>query len=226
MLYIVSTPIGNLKDVSARMRETLEAVGLIIMESPTDSKPLLNALGISGKRIIKYNDINSRRVLAGVVEELKDADGAYISSAGTPGISDPGADLVREARRAGIGINVIPGPSALVSAIAGSGIRADQFTFISFLPRKAGPIKKIFEVYRDEEAVLGFFESPFRIVKTLEIVTQVAPECYVCAAKEITKMFENYFTGTPSEVCEMLLQNSKNAKGEFTVVIDFRKRRK
>jgi 16S rRNA (cytidine1402-2'-O)-methyltransferase len=225
MLYIISTPIGNLQDISTRVKETLCAVGVVFMESPADSKPLLHVLGIAGKKIFKYNEINSKRVLSQALELLRESDCAYISSAGTPGISDPGADLVRAARETGIEVRIIPGPSALVSAIAASGIRAREFSFVSFLPRKEGQLKKLLEKYRDMETVLVFFESPFRIVKTMKLLEVAAPNAFVCAAKEMTKLFENYFTGTPGEVVSMLEANAKNAKGEFTVVVDFSKRR-
>lgn len=220
MLYIVSTPIGNLKDISSRALEVLNSVDLILAESPQDSLKLLNHYGIK-KEIIAYNDRNKQRVIGKILNFLQDKNAAYISSAGTPGISDPGQDLVQSARQAGIDVNVIPGPSALVSALAASGIRARQFTFISFPPKKAGPLAKIFEKYKDEENVVAFFESPYRVVKTLEILQKVAPDSYVFAAKEMTKMFENYFYGTPEEVIEKLRENPKNIKGEFTIIVDF-----
>lgn len=223
MLYIVSTPIGNLKDISSRALEILGFVDIILAESPKDSLKLLNHYGIR-KEIIPYNDRNKQRTIGKILNLLSGEEGknaAYISSAGTPGISDPGQDLVKAARQAGIGVNTIPGPSALVSALAVSGIRARQFTFISFPPKKAGPLLKIFGKYKSEENVVAFFESPYRVVKTMEVLYKAAPESYVFAAKEMTKMFENYFYGTPQEVISQLQEKPKNLKGEFTIIVDF-----
>lgn len=225
MLYIIGTPIGNLRDMSPRAADTLRAVDVVIMESPADSKRLLNILKITGKTIRKFNDENAKKVLETLIEEIKNTDAAYITSAGMPSISDPGALLVRVARERGIGIQVIPGPSAVTAVLAGSGIRTNEFAFIGFLPRKSGQMEKIFRRYADDGSVLVFFESPFRIVKTVGILGKIAPEARVCAAKEITKMFENYFIGTPSDVLNEFSKNPKNTKGEFAVVVDFREQK-
>lgn len=223
MLYIVSTPIGNLQDITARALEILRAVPIVIMESPQDSLRLLNVFEIKGKKIIKYNDRNKEGATEEIMEALRNQDAAYISSAGTPGISDPGADLVKEARETGIEVRIIPGPSAVVSAIAASGIRAREFTFISFPPKKTGQLKNLYQRFRDAQTVLVFFESTHRIKKTIEILNEITPDAYVCVAKEMTKLFERYLTGTPAEVLEQLTQDAKTVKGEFTVVIDFSK---
>lgn len=225
MLYIVGTPIGNLKDISERAKETLANVDTIIMESPADSKKLLNAFNIRGKMIKKFNDENAKSVIKSLVDELLTKDAAYITSAGMPSISDPGALLVQEVRKKGIGVQVIPGPSALTTAFAGSGILTHEFTFIGFLPRKSGHIEKIFQKHASNESVLIFFESPFRIIKTITLLDKVSPDSHICAAKELTKLFENYFIGTPKEVLGRLTENQKNSKGEFTVVVDFRKKK-
>lgn len=135
MLYIISTPIGNLKDISERALETLRSVKFIIAESPNDSIKLLNTYGIKGKGLFKYNDKNIRSTEKNVEKMLLEGDVAYITSAGTPGISDPGQNLVIIARSLNVEVRIVPGPSALVSAIAMSGIRAKQFTFVSFLPK-------------------------------------------------------------------------------------------
>lgn len=220
MLYIVSTPIGNLKDISSRALEILDSVDLILAESPTDSLRLLSHYGIK-KEIIRYNDKNKKAVIGRITKILKEKNVAYITSAGTPGISDPGQNLVKVARENNIGINVIPGASALVSAIAASGIRAREFTFVSFPPKKIRQLKKLFEKYKTEKGVLVFFESPYRISKTINTLKEAAPDSYVFVAKEITKMFENYFYGKPEEVINRLSENSKNLKGEFTIIVDF-----
>lgn len=221
MLYIVSTPIGNLKDISQRALEILRSVDTIIAESPSDSVKLLNTYGIKGKGLFKYNDKNMRQVGGKVEEILKGGDVAYITSAGTPGISDPGQELVKKARAEGVGVQVIPGPSALVSAIAVSGIRARQFTFISFPPKKTGQLTNLFKDFLGKKEVLVFFESTHRILKTIEAINSVAPDCKLFVAKEMTKIFEGYFTGTPDAVLDELEKNPKSTRGEFTVIIDF-----
>jgi len=221
MLYIVSTPIGNLKDVSGRALEVLGRVDIVIAEDVRDALRLLSAYSMKGKRIVKYNDRNKKSAIGRIISLLQERDAAYISSAGTPGISDPGTDLVKAVREAGIGISVIPGPSALVSAIATSGIRAREFTFVSFLPKKQGQLKRMLEQHEERKTVLVFFESPYRIAKTLSALGDVAPASFVCVAKEMTKVFERYFTGTPAQALAQLQESPKNTKGEFTVVVNF-----
>ncbi len=221
MLYIVGTPIGNLSDISQRGLETLRSVDVVIAESVADARKLLNAYDIKGKRVEKYNDRNKRTATQKIIELLKTFDAAYISSAGTPGISDPGTDLVRAARDKGITVRAIPGPSALTALLSVSGIRARQFTFLSFPPKKQGKLKKLFEEYKQREEVMIFFESTHRIVKTLNLLNDVSPDVHVFVGKEITKMFETYFEGTPSEVVAQLEKSPKNIKGEFSVIVDF-----
>ncbi len=221
MLYIISTPIGNLKDISERALETLRLVDSIIAESPEDSVKLLNAYDIKGKGLFKYNDRNMRSASGKVEEILKNGDVAYITSAGTPGISDPGQELVKIARSLDIEVRVVPGPSALVSAIAASGIRARQFTFISFPPKKPGQLRNLFKEFSEKKETLVFFESTHRILKTVEAIGEVSSGCELFVAKEMTKLFENYFVGSPDEVLNKLKSNPKNIKGEFVVMADF-----
>lgn len=224
MLYIVSTPIGNLKDISERALETLRSVDFIIAESPNDSVKLLNAYGIKGKGLFKYNDLNMRQAQSKAEEMLKSGNVAYITSAGTPGVSDPGQELVKMARGLNIEVRIVPGPSALVSAIAASGIRARQFTFISFPPKKPGQLKNLLKNFAEKKEVLVFFESTHRILKTVEAVSEVSPGCNLFIAKEMTKMFENYFTGTAMDVLSQLKSDSKNTRGEFVVIADFERK--
>ena len=120
----------------------------------------------------------------------------------------------------GIKISVIPGPSALISAVAMSGMRMREFTFLSFLPKKKGQISNLFLKYKNEKSNIAFFESTFRITKTIETLLEVAPDCEVFVAKEMTKIFENYFKGKPQEVLEKL-KEGKNSKGEFVVIVSF-----
>jgi len=220
MLYIVSTPIGNLGDISTRALETLRSVEVILMESPSDSRKLLSAFGIGGKKIFKYNDKNRRSVEQEILRLLRKQDVAYISSAGTPGISDPGSDLVMLARMNDIETRVIPGPSALASAVALSGIRAREFVFASFPPKKEVQLKNFFYKYQTQKIVLVFFESTHRIIKTLGVLEKYFPKVRLCVAKEMTKQFESYFDGTAHEIMEAFSKDPKRAKGEFTLVVD------
>ncbi len=223
-LYIVGTPIGNLKDITQRALEILKSAEFIIAESPSDSLRLLRHFEINPKKIIKYNDKNRQRAAAEIINILKTKNAAYLTSAGMPGISDPGADLAKECHKNSIKIILIPGPSALTSAIAISGIRAHSFGFESFIPKKQGQIEKLFQKYAEDKQVLVFFESPFRLLKTLGIIAKNFPITPVFVAKELTKIFENYFFGTASEIINKLKSDSKNIKGEFTVIINFTNR--
>lgn len=191
------------------------------MESPQDSLKLLRAYDLPKKEIIKYNDRNKKIAIKGVINTLKEKDAVYISSAGTPGISDPGADLVGDARKNGIEVSVIPGPSALACAIAMSGMRLREFMFVSFPPKKPGQLRNFFKKFHEQKTAVIFFESTHRIIKTIEAVGDVVPEAQVFVAKEMTKMFEKYFSGTSQEVLGQLKKDPKNIKGEFTVIVNF-----
>jgi 16S rRNA (cytidine1402-2'-O)-methyltransferase len=221
MLYIVSTPIGNLKDISQRALEVLNSVDLIIAESPKDSIKLLNAYQIKGKKLFKFNDKNAFLVKKKIEEILLKEDVAYITSAGTPAISDPGQEIVKIARNLKVKVCVVPGPSALVSAIAVSGIRAQQFTFISFPPKKSNQLKNLFIKFHQNREILVFFQSTYRIIKTISLLAEIFPQSYLFVAKEMTKVFENYFWGVASEVLNQLKSDPKNIKGEFVVIVDF-----
>ena len=221
MLYIVGTPIGNLKDITQRAREVLRDVPVIIMESPQDSMRLVRAYQLPQKEIIKYNERNRKRAEANVLAVLQEKDAAYITSAGMPGISDPGGDLVRLARDNDIPVNVVPGPSALTAALALSGLTIREFSFVGFPPKKEGQLKKLFSEYAERKTTLVFFESPFRIAKTIVALERAVPGAHVFVAKELTKVFENSFGGTPADVAAQLAASPKNTKGEFVVAVQF-----
>ena len=221
MLYVVGTPIGNLKDITERAREVLRAVPVIVMESPQDSMRLVRAYALPQKEIIKYNERNRKKMTPRVLAALREEDVAYITSAGMPGISDPGSDIVRLARDNGVPVSVVPGPSALTAALAVSGLPIREFSFISFPPKKEGQLKKLFTDYAERKMTLVFFESPFRIVKTIAALEKAVPDARVFVAKELTKLFENSFEGTPADIMAQLAASSKNTKGEFVVVVMF-----
>lgn len=221
MLYIVGTPIGNLQDMSPRAIETLKQVNTILMESPQDSLRLFQIFEIPKKSIIKYNDANAKRVLPKIKEALQNGDVAFITSAGMPGVSDPGFHAVMAAHELGIEVRIIPGPSAVTSVIALCGIPIYNFTFVAFLPRTEGKLKKMFEEYKSREQAMVFFESPFRILKSIKVLEAIAPNVYVFLAKELTKKFESSAYGTPKEINRWLLEEKGRTKGEFTGIIAF-----
>lgn len=219
-LYLVGTPIGNLKDITLRAIEVLKSAPVILVESPNDSRALLDAYGIHPLRIIKYNDANRRRVTAEILKLLETQDVSLITSAGMPGISDPCSELVSECRKKGIRVIPIPGPSALDAAIAASGFRG-PFLFVEFSPRKPGKIKKILNDAKENKYTLVFFESPYRIRKTLDLIAQHAPNASVFIGKEMTKKFEKYEHGKASDILERFAPESAFWKGEFTVIVSF-----
>lgn len=220
-LYITATPIGNLKDISQRTLEVLKSIEIILAESPEITKKLLNHYEIKPKQIIKYNDRNKKKITGQIIEILKQRDAAYLTSAGTPGISDPGADLVKECRQNNIKVIPLAGPSALIAALSISGIQIRLFSFISFPPKKEGQFKNLLKKYAERKEVLVFFESPYRILKTLKIIEKEFPAARIFLTKELTKFFENYFWGAASEIIKILEADPKLLKGEFTMIIDF-----
>lgn len=219
MLYIVGTPIGNIKDMSLRAIETLQSVDVIIAESVPDTRKLLQVLEISGKKVLKFNERNSEQAIAQVLEILGSGDAAFVTSAGMPGVSDPGADLLAACYEHEIDVEPIPGPSALSTAIAMSGFSAKRFTFVGFLPRKKGKVTKLLESFLVEDSLVVFFESPFRVIKSLEHIQTLYPEIQVFIGREMTKKFQTYKQGSINQIIEGLQENKDATKGEFTVVL-------
>ncbi|MFA7201877.1 MAG: 16S rRNA (cytidine(1402)-2'-O)-methyltransferase [Candidatus Paceibacterota bacterium] len=221
MLYIIGTPIGNLQDMSPRAIEALKKAHTILMESPQDSLRLLSIFNIPKKSIIKYNDANAKGVVSKIREILQIEDVALITSAGMPGVSDPGFHVVKAARELEIEVQVIPGPSAVTSVIALCGMPIYDFAFMAFLPRTEGKLKKLFQEYKEREQAMVFFESPFRIQKSIKLLEATIPDVPVFLAKEITKKFESSIYGTPKEVNAWLAEKKEHTKGEFVGVIGF-----
>ncbi len=216
-LIVVSTPIGNLEDISIRAINSLKASDLIACENTKHSSILLNKYEITSKRISlhKFNEASRIDSLIKALDEGKSV--AYISDAGTPLISDPGARLVNKVASANHQIQIIPGPSAVTSAIAGAGLPADKFFFGGFLSTKKGARSKELEqaLLREETSV--FFESPHRIKSTLEILNEKSPERQLVIAREMTKKFEEFIRGTVKEIKNTF--NERSPKGEFVLII-------
>ncbi len=218
-LYIIGTPIGNLKDITLRALEVLKSTPIIIVEHWEDSIKLLRHYEIQPQKIIKYNDA-TRNKLPEIIELLQTTDGAYITSAGMPSVSDPGVELVAASRSANINVVPIPGPSALPTAIAMSGMRG-PFLFVEFLPRKPGALIKLFTHAGTSKEKIVCFESPYRIKKTMELLQKNYPGATVFIGKEMTKKFESYTIGTPTELLDRILKDKHFTKGEFTMILKF-----
>ena len=221
MLYILATPIGNLKDFSERGENILQKVDLIIAENPGHSQILLTHFGIAKKRIIQFAEHNEQKALPKIITELKKLDAVLISDAGTPGISDPGFRLVRAAIAEGIEVSPIPGPSAAISALCASGLPTDKFVFLGFVPKTEVKLIRELEQIKNIQATVVFYESPQRISKTLEYISNNFPDAKVVVARELTKIHEEFLRGSVKEVLEKL-QNKTSIKGEITVVLSFK----
>jgi conserved hypothetical protein TIGR00096 len=224
-LYLVSTPIGNLEDITFRAIKILKEVNEIICESTDKAKILLSHYQIE-KPLIHLSDENQLQIVPYILEKLLSGKNlALISDAGTPVISDPGFFLVKQAIKNGVKIIPIPGSSSILTALITSGLPPQPFLFFGFLPKKPSEKRKIFEELfsfkiQKEKLTIIFFESPQRLVETLEIIYQINPKTQISIAREMTKVFEEFIRGKIKEVLESLKER-KEIKGEVTVVLNF-----
>jgi len=217
-LVLVPTPVGNLKDITARAIEVLNDAGLILAEDTRHASKLLRHYGIQTpvKSHHKFNEHGSIESVARQILEGKTV--ALISDAGTPAISDPGFLLVRHCINLGITVEALPGPTAFIPALAASGIPCDRFCFEGFLPRKKGRHKKL-ENLRKEERTMIFYESPFRLVKALnEMAEAFGSGRKACVAREISKIYEEYRRGTLGELAEYYTEHPP--KGELVIIVE------
>ena len=217
-LLLIPTPIGNLGDITVRGKEALAEADCIYAEDTRTSRKLLNLLGIQGT-LRSFHMHNEHDTVDQVIASIQSSQGhvALISDAGTPGISDPGFLLVRACIEAGIQVESLPGATAIIPALVGSGIPCDRFVFEGFLPVKKGRKKRI-ESWVGEMRTLAFYESPHRIAKSLkECAEAMCPDREACVAREISKLFETFHRGTLAELAEHFSQHK--AKGEMVVVI-------
>jgi len=215
-LYIVSTPIGNLKDITLRAIETLNEVDFILCEDTRVTSVLLKQYNII-KQLISFNAVSEIKKIPLIIERLQNGQSyALVSDAGTPAISDPGIRLVSEAIKEGIQVITIPGATALIAALTVSGLPTDSFVFEGFLPQKKGRQKKLKEL-SEEERTIVVYESSHRILKLIDELVEYFPERYVVVCRELTKKFEETWRGFPTELKEKM--NEKTIKGEFVVVI-------
>jgi 16S rRNA (cytidine1402-2'-O)-methyltransferase len=215
-LYIVSTPIGNLNDITFRAVEVLKQVDLIACEDTRRTKILLEKFGLA-KNLISYYNYNERQRAEEIIRELKSGKNvALVSDSGTPGISDPGFVLIKRAIEENITVIPIPGPTAFICALVGSGLPMDEFVFVGFLPHKKGRKTKLKKL-SDEERTIILYESPHRLIKTLNEILEIFGDREIAVAKELTKIHEEFFRGKISEVLKKLTPDK--IKGEFVIVI-------
>ena len=217
MLYIVPTPVGNLKDITLRSLETLKSVDVILAEDTRTSFKLLQHYGIS-KPISPYHQHNEHKIVPHIADQLLAGKNfALITDAGTPGISDPAFLLVRECAKHDIKVETLPGATAFVPALVNSGLPINRFTFEGFLPLKKGR-QTLLKKLAEEERTMVFYESPMRLVKTLEeFIEYFGAERQCCVSRELTKLFEENKRGSLHEVCVYFRE--KNVKGEIVIVL-------
>jgi len=214
-LYVVATPIGNLEDVTLRAIRVLKEVKLIAAEDTRKTKRLLDHYGVHTP-MTSYHEHNKMTKLGYLLRFLETADLALVSEAGMPGISDPGYELVVAAARQGVQVVPIPGPSAIVAAVAASGLPTDQFTYLGFLPRKKSERVGVLEQVSGEPRTLIAFEAPHRLTDALKDILAVLGDRRVTIVREMTKLHEEVFRGTTSEA----IGHFQQPKGEFTIVIE------
>ena len=215
-LYVVATPIGNLDDITLRALHVLEAVPMIAAEDTRHTLKLLNHFGLR-RPLISLHAKNEARQQESILHRLAQHDLALVSDAGTPALSDPGVRLVSAAVAAGYPVVPIPGPSAVLAALVSSGLPTNQFTFLGFLPRKRGELERLIRETAQAKRSFVFFESPHRIVKTLDIMASALGPRSLVVAREITKLHEEFLRGTPATLLEHFAKSPP--RGELTVVV-------
>lgn len=218
MLYLVATPIGNLQDISSRALDILRQVDCIYCEDTRHSQKLLNHFGI--KNTLKsFHKFNERQTEIQIIRSLKEGKQvALISDAGTPGISDPGEQLVKLCKEEGISVSPIPGPCALIQALSGSGLNSSRFQFLGFVPRKQGEIKELLNEVLRYPGTSILYESPRRLQATLHALCALNPEADVVVARELTKQFEEFVKGTATTVLQHF--SLSEIKGEIVLLIE------
>ena len=221
ILYLVATPIGNLEDISPRALRILKEVNLIAAEDTRHSGILLKHFNIDTK-LTSYFEHNKINKLDLILNALAEGDVALISDAGTPAINDPGYELVKAALASNFNVVPVPGPSAPISALAVSGLPTDSFLYLGYLPHKASDRRKAVGQVASLPYTLIFLESPHRIVDSLEDLLAALGDRQICVAREMTKLYEEYWRGAVSGAVEYF--KSKEPRGEFTLVIEGKKK--
>jgi 16S rRNA (cytidine1402-2'-O)-methyltransferase len=217
MLYIVATPIGNLRDITLRALDVLKEVDVVAAEDTRRSGLLLNHFGIK-KPFVSYHEHNEAARTAQLAERLGRGEKvALITDAGTPGLSDPGLRLIRECINRQLPFTIVPGPSSIVVALLGSGFSTEKFSFRGFLPVKSGQRERELRGAAERDETTLFFESPYRLLKTLQACSSIMPDRQLCVARELTKIFEEFRRGIAAEL--LAHYESHPAKGEIVLVV-------
>lgn len=217
MLFVIATPIGNLRDITLRALEILKEVDLVAAEDTRHSGILLKHYQVD-KPLISFHEHNEAMRTAQLVERLAGGEKiALITDAGTPGVSDPGARLIRECIKRSLDFTIIPGPSSILTALVGSGFSAEKFFFGGFLPIKSGQRERELRAAAARQETSIYFESPYRLTKALKASIDILLDRQLCVARELTKKFEEFRRGTAAE---LLAHYEKHPpKGEIVVVI-------
>ncbi|MCD6220328.1 16S rRNA (cytidine(1402)-2'-O)-methyltransferase [Candidatus Calescamantes bacterium] len=219
-LYLVSTPIGNLKDITFRALEVLRESDLILAEDTRTTRKLLTHYQIKGKRLLSFYSYNAKSRIPQIIHYLKEGKNlALVSEAGTPGISDPGYILVKRAIEEGIDVKPIPGASAFLSALIISGLPTQEFHFGGFLPSTGKMRRRKLKKIKDCHATLVFYVSPHRIEKSLQDIKKILGNRRMALVREVTKVFEEIIRGKIDEILEVLEKNPEKKKGEMVLVI-------
>ncbi len=213
-LYVIATPIGNLEDITLRALRVLKEVELVAAEDTRTARRLLNHYGLKA-RLVSFFEANKMARLPSLIEALQQADLALLSEAGTPVISDPGRELVALAADRGFSVVVLPGASAVTTALAVSGFEANSFLFLGFLPRRAADRRKKLAVVAATHETLVIFEAPHRVKACLQDMLEAFGDRPIAVCRELTKMYEEVFRGTVSEA----LDHFQQPRGEFTLVL-------
>jgi len=217
-LYVVATPIGNLEDITLRAIRVLGEVGLIAAEDTRKTRILLDAHGIKTP-LTSYHQYSRKVKLGHLLEYLQTGDVALVSEAGTPGLSDPGYELIVAAAERGVRVVPIPGPSAIATALAASALPMDRFTFVGFLPRKRAERVRLLRSVAMGQGTIVAFESPHRLASSLADILQVLGNRRIAVAREMTKFHEEVFRGTVEEA----MGHFQQPRGEFTLVVEGRR---
>ena len=225
VFYIIPSPIGNLDDITIRAIDVIEKVDFLVVENRATTKNLLKKFKIENKKIFTYNDHSNKAERQNILEQLKGGlTGGIISDAGTPLICDPGYKLISELIINNVKVIPLPGPTAVVTALTGSGLPTDKFQFNGFLPKKNKELIAVLNKCANFSGTSVFYETPHRILDSLEIINQIFGfEANLCVAKELTKVHENYFRGSAKEILDKFNANKQLIKGEFVLLIHFEK---
>ncbi len=221
--YIIPSPIGNLDDITIRAINVIKKVDFLVAENKVTTLKLLNKLKLGRKKIFTYSDHSTVADRNNIISQFdKGISGGLISDAGTPLISDPGFKLVSDLILNNVNIISLPGPTALITALAGSGLPTDKFQFHGFLPKKNKELVTTLNECSNFSGTSIFFETPHRLMASLELIDQIlGSKIHLCVAKELTKIHENFFRGTTKEVLKIFNEKKELIKGEFVLLINF-----